>query len=66
MIKLLIADDEPLVQIGLKSMISWEDLGIEICGTAANGDTAYQLICEHHPEIVLSDRSLTGNPDVHH
>lgn len=55
MIKLLIADDEPLVQIGLKSMIPWEDLGIEICGTAANGDTAYQLICEHHPEIVLSD-----------
>lgn len=28
--KLLIADDEPLVQIGLKSMIQWEELGIEI------------------------------------
>lgn len=55
MIKLLIADDEPLVQIGLKSMISWEELGIEICATAANGDAAYQLICEHRPEIVLTD-----------
>lgn len=55
MIKILIADDEPLVQIGLKSMISWEELGVEICGTAANGDAAYQLICEHRPEIVLTD-----------
>ena len=33
MIKLLIADDEPLVQIGIKSMIKWEEFGIEVCGT---------------------------------
>ena len=25
MIKILIADDEPLVQIGIKSMINWEN-----------------------------------------
>lgn len=55
MMKLLIVDDEPLVQIGLKSMISWEELGIEICGTASNGDSAYELICRHHPEIVITD-----------
>lgn len=55
MIKLLIADDEPLVQIGIKSMISWESLGIEICGTASNGDAAYEMICSHRPEIVLTD-----------
>ncbi len=55
MIKLLIADDEPLVQIGIQSMISWAELGIEICGTASNGDAAYELICEHRPEIVLTD-----------
>ena len=34
MIKLLIADDEPLVQIGIKSMLNWSDYNIEICGTA--------------------------------
>lgn len=55
MIKLLIADDEPLVQIGLKSMINWEKLGIEICGVASNGNAAYELILEHHPEIVITD-----------
>ena len=30
MIKLLIVDDEPLVQIGIKSMINWEEYGIEV------------------------------------
>ena len=35
MIKLLIVDDEPLVQIGIKSMVNWADLGIEVCGAAS-------------------------------
>lgn len=55
MLKVLIADDEPLVQIGLKSMIDWNALGFEICGTASNGRTACQLIEEHMPEIVIAD-----------
>ena len=55
MIKLLIADDEPLVQIGLRSMIDWSSLDIEICGTASNGDAAWEMIKEHHPEIVITD-----------
>lgn len=44
MIKAILADDEPLVLIGLKSMINWKELGIHLCGTAANGDIAYELI----------------------
>lgn len=55
MIKLIIADDEPLVQAGIKSMINWEDYGISIVGTAANGAAAYDLIREHSPEIVITD-----------
>lgn len=55
MIKVLIADDEPLVQIGLKSMIDWNALGFEICGTAANGDVAYEMIENFMPEIVITD-----------
>ena len=55
MIKLVIADDEPLVQIGLRSMIDWSALNIEICGTASNGDAAWELINEHRPEIVITD-----------
>lgn len=55
MIKLLIADDEPLVQIGLNSMLDWASLDIEVCGIASNGDAAYELIRQHHPEIVITD-----------
>lgn len=55
MIKLVIADDEPLVQIGLRSMIDWSVLGIEICGTASNGDAAWELITECRPDIVITD-----------
>ena len=46
MIKLLIVDDEPLVQIGIKSMLNWADYGIEVCGTAVNGANALELIEE--------------------
>lgn len=55
MIKLLIADDEPLVQIGIKSMLNWADFGIEICATAVNGANALELIEEYSPEIVITD-----------
>lgn len=32
MVQLLIVDDEPLVQIGIRSMLNWESMGIEIAG----------------------------------
>ncbi len=55
MIKLLIADDEPLVQAGIKSMINWDEHDISIVGTAANGAVAYEMIKEHEPDIIISD-----------
>ncbi|WP_099469087.1 response regulator [Konateibacter massiliensis] len=55
MINLLIVDDEPLVQIGIKSMLNWSDFGINICGTAGNGQEALTYIEEFAPEIVLTD-----------
>lgn len=55
MIKLLIVDDEPLVQIGIRSMLNWEMFGIKIAGTATNGKQAYDFILENHPEIVITD-----------
>ena len=52
---LLIVDDEPLVQAGIKSMINWEEYGIHIIGTAANGALAWEMIKEHVPDIVITD-----------
>ena len=53
--KLLIADDEPLVLVGLQSMLRWEDYGVEICATARNGQQALELIEQHRPDLVITD-----------
>jgi len=55
MINLLLADDEPLVQAGIKSMINWEEYDIHIVGTASNGAAAYEMIEKYSPEIVITD-----------
>lgn len=55
MIKLLIVDDEPLVQIGIQSMLDWNSLNIEVCGAAINGAHALTIIEEEKPDIILCD-----------
>ena len=55
MYKLLIVDDEPLVQVGIKSMLNYEKLNIELCGIAGNGEAALKIIEEQMPDIVISD-----------
>ena len=55
MYKLLIVDDEPLVQVGISSMLNWSELNIELCGTAMNGQAALQIIEESSPDIVITD-----------
>lgn len=55
LIKLLIADDEALVCIGLQSMLKWEQYNIEIVGIAHNGAQAEEMIDSLRPDIVISD-----------
>ncbi len=55
MIKMLIADDEPLVLVGMQSMLDWASLGVEVCATAHNGRQALQLIRQHRPDLVITD-----------
>lgn len=55
MYKLLIVDDEPLVQIGMKSIIDWDSYQISICGTAGNGQEALEYIEAYHPHLVICD-----------
>lgn len=55
MYKLLIVDDEPLVQVGIKSMLNWAELDIEICGIAMNGKAALEIIEQSSPDIVITD-----------
>lgn len=55
MIRVLLVDDEPLVLIGMQSMLDWSALGYELVGTARNGGEALDKIRDLHPDIVVSD-----------
>jgi len=55
MLKLMLIDDEPLVLAGLKSMVDWKSLGVEIVGTAANGHQGFERISQWQPDLVLTD-----------
>lgn len=53
-IKLLICDDEKLIRQGLAAL-DWEERGIEVVGTAKNGEEGFELFKELTPDIVISD-----------
>ena len=55
MLRILLADDEPLVLIGLQGMIEWEKLGYTICATARNGRIALEAIEREKPDILIAD-----------
>ncbi|MDE5824917.1 MAG: response regulator, partial [Lachnospiraceae bacterium] len=55
MYKLLIIDDEPLVLAGIRSMVRWEELQIEICGAASNGSQGWDIMMREMPDIILTD-----------
>ena len=50
--RILIADDESIIRMGLKAMLS--DLGHEVLA-AANGREALQLARRHHPDLAILD-----------
>jgi YesN/AraC family two-component response regulator len=52
-IRVLIADDHPMVREGLQSMLLSD--GMEVVGEAATGRQAVDLALEIHPSVVLMD-----------
>ena len=57
MIRLLIADDHAVVRTGLRHLVATFD-GVELVGTATNGDEAVTLCAEHGPDVVLMDLEM--------
>lgn len=55
MYKVLIAEDEILVRLGLVNSISWEKLGLALTAQASNGAQAYELFLKERPDIVITD-----------
>jgi len=54
MVRVLVVDDQELIREGIASLLSIQD-GIEVVGTAADGQEALDKIVPLSPEIVLMD-----------
>lgn len=58
MYKLLVADDEEKLLMGLCSFYPWGDLGFEIVAKARNGKEALEYVETHPVDVVFSDISM--------
>ena len=52
--RVVVADDQTVVREGLVTLLSTMT-GIEVVGSAANGEEAVALVAQHAPDIVLMD-----------
>lgn len=57
-LRVLIADDEPMVCVVVKKCIHWEELGLELAGVASDGQELMDLIKKEKPDIVITDISM--------
>jgi two-component system response regulator YesN len=51
----MIADDELLVQIGLKSIVDYEKLGLQLLNIAKDGQEALTILRQERPDIAIID-----------
>lgn len=54
MIRLVIADDHPVVRAGLAGLLS-DEPGFEVVGEASDGDEAVRIAAATRPDVVLMD-----------
>jgi DNA-binding NarL/FixJ family response regulator len=58
-IRVALADDQPVVRMGLRVLIDRED-DLELVGEADDGRTALQLVRRTHPDVLLLDIRMPG------
>lgn len=59
MIRLLVADDHPVVRAGLAGLLS-DEPGLEVVGEASDGEQAVRLAAATCPDVVLMDLRMPG------
>ena len=64
MIRMILADDEPVITRGIRRLLDWKMLGIEITGEYEDGRKALEAIVREKPDIALLDISMPGMSGV--
>ena len=59
MIKLIIAEDEPLMNEYIANCIDYSSLGIEMAGRFFNGKSAYEFLLKNKADIVITDIQMS-------
>ena len=62
-IRIVVADDHPVVRFGVKNMLESEP-GFEVVGEAEDGDTAITQTIELEPDILLLDLQMPRLPGL--
>jgi YesN/AraC family two-component response regulator len=62
MIKVLLVDDQDILVEGLKLILGKEE-DLVICGSAGDGQTAYEACRWSSPDVVLMDIKMPGVND---
>ena len=58
LLKVLIADDEPMIREGIRYTIAWDELGIEVAGEAEDGEEALELAISQQIDLLLADLNM--------
>lgn len=58
--RLLIVDDEPIVRLGLRTILSRSSLSIDIIGEASNGNDALSILESESADIAIIDMKMPG------
>ena len=53
--RVLLADDEEDIRVGISRKMPWKELGFELVGEAENGQDALELAESLQPDVVLTD-----------
>lgn len=60
--RVLVCDDHPVFRDGMRLLL--EELGYQVVAEAATGEHAVELAAELHPDVVVMDLHLAGQPNA--
>ncbi|MGW5345163.1 response regulator [Streptomyces sp. HUAS TT3] len=63
MIRILIADDEPMIRAGIAAVLA-ADPGLTVVARAADGREAVELVRRHRPDVAVLDIRMPGTGGI--